>query len=396
MQTELAQAIQHTYHKPCFLLYLTHSGFVLIFPIRLLVLRLSGKSRTHIGVLLEQLAATLKAHLNSQIHPDAAKPNGYIGVNGVLSKPNGRPSEAVKEDATPLTLDVDGEGLPTHVTPTDDDEDDDSDDESLSPFPIRYFLICTFLTTLLITLPALSWYVAVSLTNTTIVTALFNTNALWALVLSHYLLEPAGTTWQRKRLVSVACAVVGVFVIAAGDYSRQQASDRKQDEATSTGGHLAGSLLALFGSFGYAAYEVVYKWKIALPEPHDGSAASAVKLSVHSHPDAEHDDDLADTSVRHHHRQPSVDPNRPLLASRPSLSSLLLPTTTRPVDLSAISPTIFLLHADLTTSLIGLTTVLFLWIPLPILNALGWEKFEWPPAEVRWEVVGVVAMGVVL
>lgn len=379
--------MQTSYHKPCFLLYLTHSGFIFIFPVRLLTLRLSGKSPARIRVLLEQLGATLKAHLLEQRRGGVKQPR--------------QPRKGLE------TLAQDGEG--------DDDEDEDEEDDidpevRDGPFPHGYFLATILISTLLITFPALSWYLAVALTNPTIVTALFNTNALWALVLAHYLLEPKGTPWKRSTLLSVLCAVLGVFVIAWGDYVRDPAPAPQEvaEEETGAGSHLAGSFLALLGSFGYALYEVSYKWKMALPEPHDGAAVEpapdAVKLaSAPQSPVADRTlslPDAGDTPSRpllyNTPRRPSARPVS--MVSRPSLSSLLLPDhVNRPVDLAHISPTIFLLHADLITTLIGLTTVLLLWIPLPLLNALGWEVWESPFGKgISLEIIGMVAMGVVL
>lgn len=47
------------------------------------------------------------------------------------------------------------------------------------------------------------------------------------------------------------------------------------------------------------------------------------------------------------------------------------------------SPGRGIIFANTFASLIGAFTLLVLWIPLPILHMLGWEKFEWPQGEAR-------------
>ncbi|EER27169.1 hypothetical protein D8B26_005709 [Coccidioides posadasii str. Silveira] len=48
------------------------------------------------------------------------------------------------------------------------------------------------------------------------------------------------------------------------------------------------------------------------------------------------------------------------------------------------SPGRGVIFANTFASLIGIFTLLVLWIPLPILHVFGWETFEWPQGEARW------------
>ncbi|WEW56686.1 hypothetical protein PRK78_002134 [Emydomyces testavorans] len=48
------------------------------------------------------------------------------------------------------------------------------------------------------------------------------------------------------------------------------------------------------------------------------------------------------------------------------------------------SPGRGVIFANTIASLIGAFTLLVLWIPLPILHVLGWERFEWPHGEAGW------------
>lgn len=55
----------------------------------------------------------------------------------------------------------------------------------------------------------------------------------------------------------------------------------------------------------------------------------------------------------------------------------------------------FLLYSNLITSLIGLMTFTFLWIPIPLLDYIGWETWEgFPPKEAAGALVGIIIGGV--
>lgn len=49
-----------------------------------------------------------------------------------------------------------------------------------------------------------------------------------------------------------------------------------------------------------------------------------------------------------------------------------------------VSPSRGAIFANTFGSLIGLFTLLILWIPLPILHFTGLETFMWPPGEAKW------------
>jgi hypothetical protein len=135
---------------------------------------------------------------------------------------------------------------------------------------------------------------------------------------------------------------------------------------------LLGDLLTLAASVGYGLYQVFYKRYIALPsdpkreEPPRSSYAPIPRTSF---------DDVVD-----------ADPLDEYIASEDSQS---IPDT-------AIYPPPFGLHPNLLTSSAGVLTLLFLWIPLPILHYVGAEPFHWPP---NWYVAliisGIALSGVV-
>lgn len=68
-----------------------------------------------------------------------------------------------------------------------------------------------------------------------------------------------------------------------------------------------------------------------------------------------------------------------------------LPTPTSPDK--DLHPLPFALHANLLTSLIGLTTLFLLALFIPVVSFLGWEPFELPPDRQTWATLGGVVLG---
>lgn len=59
-----------------------------------------------------------------------------------------------------------------------------------------------------------------------------------------------------------------------------------------------------------------------------------------------------------------------------------------------VSPTLLLLYSNAITSLIGLCTLVLLWIPIPLLHWIGWEEFQVPPKEAGLAMVGIILGGI--
>ncbi|GAA5837313.1 hypothetical protein JCM11251_004964 [Rhodosporidiobolus azoricus] len=260
------------------------------------------------------------------------------------------------------------------------------------------------LLTVFISAPALSWYGAVPLTNMTDITAIYNVFAFWAYLLSLYYLpspstDPHSVLLSRLNpldLFSVLLAVCGVFVIAYGP-----GSSADQGSETQGGNRLLGNSLALFGSVAYAGYEVYYKLAIALPSPPNDEtvlrtlsrpASSAAFTPLQHEPpegnSAGEDDDTFEQETSSLLSSPTRSPARP---SSPGLCTL------HDTPVSVPDTTAFLLYTTLLTSLIGLFTLLLLWIPLPLLHLVGWETFELPPPSVGMyaALCGIALGGVV-
>ncbi|KAF9513766.1 hypothetical protein BS47DRAFT_1329264 [Hydnum rufescens UP504] len=294
VQSQFAQHLQMDlgYRQPYFIFYLAHSSFSIIFPLHLAAIScLSGVSSE---AYVRGLKLALSQHFDSQHRH---------GTSRALS------------------------------------------------FPIAKFLKMIGLLTLGATVPSLLWYISVSLTSISDVTAILNTNAFWTYALTVWL---AGGKWQTHRLLAVIIAVSGVFLIVYGGNSRSSPSEGSTIESKD----ILGDLLTLLASFAYSVYQVLYKLYAALSlEP-----------------------------------PPEVPVVRPRAISSASHAPFL-GDSGDPANLShaPVYPTLGL-HPNLLTTCIGLYTLVFLWIPIPLLHVTGIEPFRLPPDWQTWASVLVTAL----
>ena len=180
--------------------------------------------------------------------------------------------------------------------------------------------------------------------------------------------------WEGKRMFAVLLATAGVMAVIYGGASIQEGSDKRPEISrtvpTATA-PLLGDLLSLVASVGYGLYQVLYKRYLALPsdpEREEPPQSSYVPIPRTSFDDISDADSLTEDPT-------SGDP--------------------QPTSDTAVYPPPFALHPNLLTSLAGIVTFLFLWIPLPVLHYVGAEPFQWPP---NWYVAlmisGIAVTGV--
>jgi drug/metabolite transporter (DMT)-like permease len=123
--------------------------------------------------------------------------------------------------------------------------------------PWAYMVRTTAGVTMALTVAGLSWYVAVSMTTPSDLTAIYNCSAFFAYVFSVPLLN------ERLRLdksVAVAVAIAGVLVVAYGD---EEESDPGEVDSSR---RFLGNLIIGVGSVLYGLYEVLYKRYACPPE----------------------------------------------------------------------------------------------------------------------------------
>ncbi|KAL0581631.1 hypothetical protein V5O48_000447 [Marasmius crinis-equi] len=220
-------------------------------------------------------------------------------------------------------------------------------------FPLARLLYLILALTIGVSVPALLWFCAVAISSVTDVTAIWNTNAFFAYILS---VKAFGLKWETRKLAAVVLATLGVMAVVYGGANTPESGDPSAADATASSPpgpspstqHLAGDLLTLIGSVGYGCYQVGYKKYAALS----------------SDPDPEGLDDRED-----YQRLPVADAEPgPEAARRLSGHDEL--------DIAQAPP--FGLHSNFLTSSIGLCTLLLLWIPLPFLHWSGAEPFKLP------------------
>ncbi|KAK4186180.1 hypothetical protein QBC35DRAFT_281293 [Podospora australis] len=254
VQTELASYIQHElkWSKAYFMLYLTHSSWVFLWPLQVLYQKYLRKRDQSWGYFW-------KTHIQ------------YIRQTAQMVRR--------QEIRVPRGMGAD-----------------------ISPW--SYLAWTTGGVTTALTIAGLSWYIAVSMTTPSDLTAIYNCSAFFAYAFSVPLLK------EQKRLdklLAVIVAIVGVMVVAYGG------GTSSSDDSTGPSSRLQGNIIIFFGSVLYGLYEVLYK-RYACPP--DGISA-----------------------------------NRSMI------------------------------FANVFGSLMGGFTLFVLWIPIIILNWLGWEEFEWPTGE---------------
>jgi drug/metabolite transporter (DMT)-like permease len=184
--------------------------------------------------------------------------------------------------------------------------------------PVRYMVKMTSFITCALTLAGGSWYVAVNLTTASDLTAIYNCSAFFAYAFSIPILHEKVRT---SKVVAVAIAIAGVFIVAYGDTSPAKhgsksgggAGGDKAPPSHEAENRASGNMVIGVGSVLYGFYEVLYKRLACPPE--------------------------------------GASPNKGVV------------------------------FANMFGSLIGLFTLSVLWVPLPILHYMGWEEFELPHGE---------------
>lgn len=187
------------------------------------------------------------------------------------------------------------------------------------------------------------------------VTAIWNSNAFWAYVISVKLKHQA---WEPRRLLSVIGASLGVLAVVYGSNQETEISDSNISKAP-----FFGNMLTLVASFAYGLYQVLYNMYAVPPsEAEDGEGGEWRRLSISS-----------TTSI-----------DNALVADETDDGIIL--------DGDIVYPPPFGLYANALTSGIGLLTIFVLWIPLPFLHMTAIEPFVWPNDLKTWIAICGIAL----
>jgi len=308
-ETQLTQYVQTGlgFRQPYLIFYIVHSFFMIMFPIHFLVLILTRKHSPR--AVWNGLVYALRTHISSpgESHPHA-------------------------------------------------------------PFPTWKLARLVFLLTCGMTVPSLCWFIAVTWAPLTDVTALWNTNAFFAYIVSVKLFR---LDWEPRRLFAVVLATAGAAAVVYGGSTNSPPSEDapalSATQVIKVPNALVGDLLTLVAAIVYGVYQVLYKIHAALPTDPD-----TVETPIQA-PYEPLADSLEDGS----------DPNRIQIVG--------------PVDdQEMVFPPPFALYPNLLTSAIGVCTLLVFWIPMPILQLSHVRNFELPGDPwTAFTILGIAFTGVV-
>jgi drug/metabolite transporter (DMT)-like permease len=226
IQTELASYIQHDlgWDKAYCMLYVTHSSWILLWPLQLVVLRAMRPEQEWRRFFWDGHIRSLRAIALMVETRDVRVRDNNRRVGGLLEYPH-------------------------------------------SPWP--YLLRTTVFVTTALTVAGLSWYLAVSMTTPSDLTAIYNCSAFFAYAFSVPLLKER---LRLDKMAAVTVAIIGVLVIAYGDGGfTEGVRSGGIGEATDPASRLTGNLIIGAGSVLYGLYEVLYK-RFACPP--DGTDAT--------------------------------------------------------------------------------------------------------------------------
>ena len=216
VQTETAVYIQHTLHwnKAYCMLWLTHGSWIVLWPLQLLILRISKRKQpwpSFWNFHKQHLTVTAQMVQSQDLHPSKVT-------------------------------------APRH--------------------PWRHMMKVTAFVTTFLTVAGGSWYVAIDLTTPSDLTAIYNCSAFFAYVFSILLL---GEKARLDKIISVALAIVGVLVVAYGDSAHPKngshsGGSTNPDHDGEADNRALGNLIIGIGSVMYGLYEVLYKKYACPPE----------------------------------------------------------------------------------------------------------------------------------
>ncbi|KAK4121228.1 hypothetical protein N657DRAFT_682885 [Parathielavia appendiculata] len=242
VQTELASYIQHDlgWDKAYCMLYVTHGSWVLLWPVQLAILRFSSPRRRG-----QSWGRFWEGHIRTLRGIALLVETRGGGANGVVGGSRGAGGGKVNGH---------GGGLLEY---------------GHSPWP--YLVRTTVVVTTALTVAGLSWYLAVSMTTPSDLTAIYNCSAFFAYAFSVPLLKER---LRLDKMLAVAVAIVGVLIVAYGDGAEQgepSANEGGVADAPDPATRFAGNLIIGVGSVLYGLYEVLYK-RFACPP--DGTDAN--------------------------------------------------------------------------------------------------------------------------
>lgn len=154
--------------------------------------------------------------------------------------------------------------------------------QDMIPSPVWHMIKTTAFVTCALTVAGGSWYVAVDMTSSSDLTAIYNCSAFFAYAFSIPLL---GDKLRFDKVFSVGLAIIGVLVVAYGDTADDKApvgDDGTPLPSKEAKNRLLGNMIIGVGSVLYGLYEVLYKKYACPPEGTSAGRGMVFALTVGS------------------------------------------------------------------------------------------------------------------
>ncbi|KAJ2095947.1 hypothetical protein GGI16_005025 [Coemansia sp. S142-1] len=283
-QTIITRSVQESYVQPYFILWVSHSFWVIILPLHTAYEKLKRRPRSLAALKLEALVASAKLIVQRR--------RSHAGARLESSFDLYEPVSTTEQDMDRATAAGDEDGSRALAA-------------SRPGWVVWRMIALTAMLAGLLNSSAYLWYVAVGFTSMSKVTAIYNMSCFFAYLFSILLLKERV---QVVKCVAVGISIVGVALMALFDTGADVQGLSEVQRHARRNAELLGDLLSLACACGIGLYQVLYK-KYAVPKDY------------HS-----------------------------------------------------------LYHVNFMTALLGASTLLVFWIPIPALHAIGIERFRWPDA----------------
>lgn len=219
VQTESAGYLATTleYKKPIFMLYVTHSSWTLLWPLQILFLRIRKwylPFNTFMRLHMDNVLMTAQMIIDVNAEKAAGTYKEHRAHHHSHHQTFGAQSPLIEI--------------------------------------LKYCLVLFFA----LTIAGSSWYIAINLTTTSDITAIYNCSAFFAYAFSVPLLREA-FRWDKS--FSVILAMIGVFIVAYGGENSESKHDSEVFPHRMLGNFIIG-----VGAVLYGLYEVLYK-RMACP-----------------------------------------------------------------------------------------------------------------------------------
>ncbi|KAJ2159963.1 hypothetical protein GGF46_002627 [Coemansia sp. RSA 552] len=272
-QTTVTRRVQESYVKPYFILWISHSFWIIMVPLHAAYEKLKRSPRSLAELRNEALVASAKLIVQRRDRrtgdqyravqtadtDDADDDDDDHDVRHARASGVGHGADLVHVRATARK---NTEDEPAADGGSDGDDGPESDDGSHALAQQQawwvFWRMCALAAGLvaLLNASAYLWYVAVGLSSMSKVTAIYNMSCFFAYLFSILLLRDRV---QVAKCVAVAISIVGVVLMAlVNSGADAQTADSRKSE-------LIGDALSLVCACGIGLYQVLYK-KLAVPQ----------------------------------------------------------------------------------------------------------------------------------